>query len=383
MSTWTTILLHSLATSFQTFGKDAFKTVLYEHPISRLKLGANATQYTPMFLILDLFEFVLAMAVDAPKMSLIERFIPLATRTIDLVAVPRVRSISGTKVDPNLLSLVDVDQILSMMHNMAFDASAHIESCQTFWTKIEFDFALMMLNKNQPLPQIMLVLQMVGTSVMPETFSIISENPEKQPLIETHTIDRLTTLLFEQPEAPPDEPPYEDTEITALQIETIRVLNSLAGTKHGSEVLAQHKTAIGRLVRLLHVQVTKLYDLPVTTINFVEDAVEANESSTIHDLTTVLINLTIRLIHHLLIQYSDLINLREKLIVIPGGHHKFLVSLTRLAFSDQDQQVYEAGIEYEAVDAAHEILDTILSPEEGDAVMQAIQTPRGTNGTRA
>jgi hypothetical protein len=336
--------------------------------------------YTPVYLILDLYEFMLAMSSEPPKLSLIERFLPLATKTIDLVALPRVRLQSGAQVDPHLLECIDVDQILTLMHGMAFDASLNAESCQAFWKKMEFDFTLMMLNKSQPLPQIMLVLQMLGSSAMPDSFSIMVDDPGKQSTLEGHTIDRLTTLLFERPEAPEGETPYEDSEVAVLQIETIRVLNSLAVTKHGSEALARHRTAVGRLVRLLHVSVTKLYDLPPTNHDILGEGDESPSLSTNHELTTSLINLTVRLLYHLLMNYSEMINLRDKLMVIPGGHHKFLVSLTRLAFSEQ--LVYEAGLDNEALDAAHEILDGILSPEEGEAVVQAIETPRGPSSTR-
>jgi len=339
--------------------------------------------------ILDLYEYVVAMSLKIPEMALVERFIPLATKTIDLIAVPRARPSADLEIkqehadpdsgiDQHLLECIDVDQILSLLHSMAFDTSLKTETCQAFWRKMEFDFTLMMLNKAQPLPHIMLVLQMVGSSAMSETFGVITD-PDRQAISEVHTIDRLTTLLFERPEAPPDEPPYEDTEIARLQVETIRALNAIAITKHGSSVLAQHRTAIGRLVRLLHVQVTRLYDLPSTTIEITEQSVTTTKSSLIHELTATLINLTVRLIYHLLTNQAELINLRERLMVIPGGHHKFLVSLTRLAFSEQ--LVYEAGIEEEAVDAAHEILDSILSPEEGEAVVQAIETPRGTRAS--
>ncbi|KAH0298655.1 hypothetical protein KCU74_g19583, partial [Aureobasidium melanogenum] len=146
--------------------------------------------YTPVYLILDLYELVLAMSAEPPKLSLIERFLPLATKTIDLVALPRVRLHAGAHVDSHLLECINVDQILTLMHGMAFDASLKAEFCQVFWKKMEFDFTLMMLNKSQPLPQIMLVLQMLGSSALPESFSIIADDPEKQSTLEGHTIDR-------------------------------------------------------------------------------------------------------------------------------------------------------------------------------------------------
>jgi hypothetical protein len=335
--------------------------------------------YTPVYLILDLYEFVLVTSQQRPTISLIDRFLPLATKTIDLVAIPRVRLCPESEVDAHLIECINVDQILSIMHNMAFDASLSTDTCQAFWKKIEFDFALMMLNKSQPIPQILLVLRMLGTSALPETFSIISDNAQKQATLEGHTIDRLTTLLFERPEAPSYEVPYEDTEITSLQIETIRTLTAVAMTRHGSGVLALHRTAMGRLIRILHVSVTQLYNIPPSRHVMLGSASESTGVHTIHQVMVSLISLTVRLIHHLMINHGDVIDLREKLTVIPGGHHKFLISMTRIAFSEQ--LVFEGGLEDEAVDAAHDILDRILSPDEGEAVVQALETPRGSRAS--
>lgn len=344
--------------------------------------------YAPLHALADLLEFVLASSPRSISTDLIDRFVPLATKSIDLIAVPLARPAASTserpeskpKIAPALSDDINVDHILSIMHKMAMTASLSVESNRKFWKKMEFDFVLMMLNVPQQLHHMQLVLQMVGVSVLTESFGVISPQPEKQSKLETHAIDRLTNLLFEQPKAPSDEPPYEDEELASLRIEVIRTLGAISVTKHGSRALAQHKTAIGRLLRFMHIQVTALYDLPPSWLDgYVNEGTERPES--IHKLTTMVINLTMRLLYDLLQHHADLINLREKLAVIPGGHHKFLVSLTRLAFSDQ--LVYEAGIDEETVDAAHEILDHVLSPEEGEAVFEAIETPRGSNMTRA
>lgn len=350
--------------------------------------------YAPVSALVDLLEFVLALGSRWNANVLIATFVPLATKTIDLIAVPLAcppppsinkggpAPIADTK-STSLQQDIDVDHILSAMHNMAITASLSSDANQDFWERMEFDFVLMMLNVPQPLPHIQLVLQMVTLSIQPESFGVISPQAEKQSTLEMHTIDRLTTLLFEIPKAPVDEPPYEDWELASLRIETIRTLGAISRTQHGSVALAQHRTAIGRLLRFMHIQITTLYDLPQSNTSDMQDWDDNNEKkqeirqSRIHKLTTTIINLTIRLFYHLLHHHADLINLREKVAVIPGGHHKFLVSLTRLAFSDQ--LVYEAGIEEEAVDAAHEILDHVLNPEEGDAVFEAMMTPRGSN----
>lgn len=339
------------------------------------------------------------MLVLAPRPThhaLIERLVPLATKSIDLIVIPLTRPIIRPvedeatvdkkkekieeKARKQLCEEVNVNQALSILHNMAMSAAQTTDTCQTFWQTMEFDFTLLMLNKRQELPHIQLVLQMVASSVLAESFGVISAQPEKQATLETHTIDRLTTSMFERPIAPSDQPPYDDIELSSLQIEALRALSAIGSTTHGSIALAQHKVAIGRLFRFLHIQVTMLYDLPQATWKYGENGLEALEPSEIQKLTTTLISLTTRLLHHLLCHHGELINMRDKLAVIYGGHHKFIVSLTRLAFSEP--LVYEAGIEEEVLDAAHDILDAVVNPDEAEGILEAIETPRGTTATR-
>lgn len=338
----------------------------------------------------DLLEFVLALGPMSTSNALIQRFVPLAAKSVDLIAVPLARppavppasGESDTKIKrlPDLSEDINVDHILSIMHNMAMTASFAAETAREFWQEMEFDFTLMMLNVSQQLPHIELFLQMVASSVLPESFGVIGKQPDKQANLETHTIHRLTNLLFEQPKAPSNEPPYTDAELASLRIETVRTLTAIAITKHGSTAFVFHRTAIGRLVRFLHIQVTSLYDLPPSAL---PDSAEAPGPSTIYKLTTAVINLTIRLLYHLLHHHADSININEKLGVIPGGWHKFIVCLTRIAFSEELVRDDGDGVEEEAVDAAHEILDQFLTPEAGDAVFEAIETPRASGATRA
>ena len=86
-----------------------------------------------------------------------------------------------------------------------------------------------------------------------------------------------------------------------------------------------------------------------------------------------------RVLHHVLRTFDESIDLTSKLEVERGGYHAFLISMSRVAFSEQ--LVFEAGIEMEVIEAAHDILDNVLSPEEGEAIVKAVETPRGTRST--
>jgi len=98
-----------------------------------------------------------------------------------------------------------------------------------------------------------------------------------------------------------------------------------------------------------------------------------------HGLIIQTINTTVRILHHILRSFDELIDLTQKVNVERGGYHAFLIGMTRVAFSEQ--LVLEAGIETDVVEAAHDILDNVLSPEEGEAIVKAVQTPSGTRST--
>lgn len=332
---------------------------------------------------------MLASGPRCTSNALITRLVPLAIKTIDLIAVPLARpsesaAISGAdsselKMVSKLSDEINIDHVLSILHEVAMTASLTPDSNRLFWQEMEFDFTLMMLNVPQQLPHIQLVLQMVAASVLPDSFGVIATQAEKQTGFETYTIDRLTNLLFEQPKAPPEEDLYDDVEVMSLRLDVIRTLSAIAATEHGGSIIAQRRNAIGRLIRFLHIQTTALYDVPATSFGMMEEELTVGPS-TARQLTTNLINMTVRLIYHLMHHHADVINIREKLADVAGWHQKFLVSFTRIAFTEQ--LVLEAGVEEEVVDAAHEILDSVLFPEEGEAIVEAIETPRATTSTR-
>ena len=347
------------------------------------------TYYEPLYLILDLFEFVLVPEVVSVRTMVLDRFIPLATKTIDLIAVPLATASRNTAyaesidkaVQTKLQEEIDIYHVLSLLHMLAMSASLDSGQTKLFWEAMEFDFVLMMLNKAQQLPQINLVLQMVASSILPDSFGTIRSDLQRQSKDESGTIDRLTSLFFEYPDPPPGEEPYDTAEICQLRLEILRTLRSICLTDHGSVALAQHRSAIGRLIRFLDLQVTSLYSIPPDQVVFVDgQLIDVPQHQSIHGLTVTSINLTTRLLYHLLHNHAEIIDFREKLAIIPGGYHKFLVAFTRLAFSEQ--LVYEAGIDEEVVDAAHEILDAVLDPEAGDAVVKAVETPSRSNTAR-
>ena len=363
--------------------------------------------YSPVYLLLDLLRFALRLQPASTIIQLIPTAVPLCIRTIDVGACPVIWAskqqgyASSTEYKnflANVIPYIDVDEVLDMLRTFCDAAGLDTEILDQFWRSIEFSAVFMMLHKALPISQIIAALELLKTAVFTNFFGPIHPTPdtgentaEQQAKQERELIERLTQLLFEMPELPSDEPPYTDAEIAELRIEILEVLKALCATEHGGLLLAQHRTVIGRLVRFLDGQVCRLYntrpsiglDLSESTEPIIAkdsgDQPLTNEGISTHDLIARTINITTRMLYHLLRTHEPHIDLQQKLAAVKGGYHKFLASMTRIAFSEQ--LVLEHGIEEAAVEAAHCILDNVLSPEEGEAIMKAVETPRGTKGS--
>jgi hypothetical protein len=340
--------------------------------------------FAPLYLILDMITSTLTCERCAVKAQLIEQALPICSQSIDLIAVPIARASKfrqfAAELDHKALDAlaeeIDVERILDFLHDLCAAASLIPDRNETFWREMELTFVLQMLNKAQPIAQITTTLRMLTKSVRETTFACIATDPTKQVQNEQATVDRLTNLLFEAPEPPKDEPPYLEEEILELRLEVLHVLRHLSSTDHGGVLLVQQRNAIGRLVRFLDIQVSRLYRSRPTYAHPPPSSSPKHPAA--HDLLVRSINLCVRILYHLMRTYSDTFEVVPKLHAVHGGYHKFLVSLTRVAFSEQ--MVFEAGIEDEVAEAAHGILDNVLGPEDGEAIMSAIETPRGTKG---
>lgn len=77
-----------------------------------------------------------------------------------------------------------------------------------------------------------------------------------------------------------------------------------------------------------------------------------------------------RLLYFLVTKYDDDIDIQKKLSVIRGGSQKYLLSLSRLNFSEDDLMI-ESGIDSDVATYALEMLELAVTPEEGDAIHAA------------
>ncbi|KAJ9666923.1 hypothetical protein H2201_003057 [Coniosporium apollinis] len=348
--------------------------------------------YAPVYLLIDALQFILAHEPLDLAVALISKIVPLALQTADLVAVPIGRAATTphrpfpkTISSPSKSEIgaqISVHDCLALVQTVAMSCILDPPALTRFWQHMQYDFILVLLLPAQPLLEITLMLELLATSALDATFGAIWPgdlfNPDRQSKAENETLDKVTALLFEVPFAPRDGEPWTPTELMGLRLEALGVLAALCRTEHGSSLLRQNRNAIGLLVRFLNDTIDALYAY----------------HPALHTLQSRAVNRSMRILHHLLTTSPSSPNnntttdpspqpqrrlleraeIQQKLRVVPGGNHKFLVALTRLAFSEP--YVLEAGIEEGVMDMAHQILDEFLSPEEGEALMNVYSSSR-------
>ena len=331
--------------------------------------------YAPVNLLLDALHFVLACERCETACEVKHRFVPLMIDSIDLVANPlsKAAKVGSDAVKAlyasghrEITAQIDVLDCLDLLHLIA-TSCVSMEGTESaeLWESIPSDFAIMLLNKEQPIAQISLMLRIISTSALPTSIGPITSSDsqaDSQAHREDALIGRLTNLLTETPSitadpSPPLSPPSSpepldvvtDCDILELRLQVISLLTVLSIPQHGATRLATNRICIGRLIKYLDRLLNLLYKSPLAPTQ---------------KLTIDSVNATMKLIYHIVTSNPGF-DIKSKLVNTLGGQHAYLVSLTRLAFSDG--LVLEAGIEEAVIDMAHHILDEGLSLEEGEA----------------
>ncbi|KAL9050819.1 MAG: hypothetical protein Q9162_006406 [Coniocarpon cinnabarinum] len=366
-------------------------------------LGEQYCQAIPLVLSL-LMDVVVRSSNEVARQTATE-IVPLVVQTADLVATPRARRwmnpVANKGPDPEVEIYIKPLDCLQLMHVVAQKCVDDERALKTFWSCIEHDFILVMLHKAQPLEESISMLDVVGLSVLEHSFGAISKavgdgeeytTNQRQHQNEYNLVSRLANLLADKRDQQRQNPAgTEDTgveassvsrsdeasndtplqsvtsagnELTAfdLRIAALHRLTHLCSTDHGGKMLASHRFATGRIIRFMHESILSMYDYHPKT----------------HGLATACVNHSVMLLAHLCFVHSDTLDLRTRLAAEPSGHHKHLVALSRVAFS-QGESVIEEGIWTESAEAAHRMLDEFLSPEEGDAVVSVFSSMRSNH----
>ncbi|KAB5540258.1 hypothetical protein GE09DRAFT_1136586, partial [Coniochaeta sp. 2T2.1] len=255
-------------------------------------------------------------------------------------------------------------------------------------------------------------------SLLPPDFD--RPNDQTPVFVARSLIDRISYLLAD----PPEWAPRRSVRECRVRLAVLRTLLAFARSPFGALQLAASATLIPRLVLVLCWAIDNLYDMDVPQSilkwNTAPDK-DAEESMTVRgddsgprngdpDATqelpdadqqpqaltkayqppsdldpeilasqtrstdkTLLLNQLIAqitaLLHFLITdpRTSNVANMPAKLAASHGGSHRYLITLARLAFAEEDL-VLEAGISARTVELAHDLLELAVTPDEGEGV---------------
>lgn len=327
--------------------------------------------FLPVPMFMAIMQHILAVEAPSVGSQLVEYLVPLLQEAGDVNGIPRfkhspvsrqnfgqVRQTPQSELEP----LVDSTEVLKLLYQMASRVLHVDRELEKFWRFMRYDFVLMMLNCSQLITDISLTLNLLTTSVRAQSFGSIQQTEQDQIANENYIVDRVANLLSEKPHVDEGRPPYTPIDICGMRLEALSLLTCIAfniavpQSTHGSSVLASHPTALARLVRAMHDELDALYSSPP------EAAQHAG-----------LVNGLMSLIYGVMRRHPD-VDLQSKLDRVAGGKQKFLVVMTRLAFSEGI--VLEASIDDETVEMAHEILDDAVNPQEAEALQEVFSSAR-------
>jgi len=360
-------------------GSDGFPAKFTKLIASLWSQALQGKYYEPLNHFIDIVKFILALETSLVARHVLKELIPVLQDTVRINGHPRFKrspqqhtNIGPFKPTPKkeLHLEIDTTACLEILYTLACSCLSGPELTREFWETIEYEFTLMLLNTSKPIPHLIINLNLLSTSVLPSSIGPINPAAADQRTIEDAIIDRVGWLLWELPRVDEGEQPCTEWDICELRIEALSFLSGLALSSphphsgppsYGSQLIANHASAIAHLVRFMYDELDTLYS-----------------HTPAHELHAMLVNETTHLVYRILQVHGKEINMHEKLLAIKGGVQKHLIVMTRLTFSEGP--LLEAGITDETVNMAHEMLENTVTPEEGDPLLEVFPSHKTKNG---
>ncbi|KAL1879883.1 hypothetical protein Daus18300_001722 [Diaporthe australafricana] len=298
-----------------------------------------------------------------------------------------------------------------------------------YWKLMQIDFVLVMLSPKQPRDDFLGMLSLLCTSCLAGSIGPITSEPDRGPaFVAQALIERISKIMHEPRSwaAPGDSSGSFGYQQCVVRLAALRTLLAFAQSGLGVTQLALSDVAIPRLVNVLCGAIDALYDMdvPVEILHSVlgkekdekqdqdvgrekppadsedmegvddgtadrpialdEDDTEALQPSTptsslprAHldpsptSLLYTIASSVILLLHTLVTDpaTSAHTDMRAKLSTSHGAPQKYLLTLSRLNYAEEDL-VLEVGIEQGTLDRANELLDLAITPDEAEGVRQ-------------
>lgn len=301
-----------------------------------------------------------------------------------------------------------------------------------YWKLMQIDFVLVMLSPKQPRDDFLGMLSLLCTSCLPDSIGPVTGEPERGPAFVAQALIERVSKIMHEPlrwSAPGESTGSFGQRQCIVRLAALKTLMAFAQSGLGARQLALSDVAIPRLVNVLCGAIDALYDMDVpvelfqaglyddedeaTTPEPAEGKVPAEteevqgttkdhgtadqpialddddaaaqslsepvaahlsdstfDPSTTHLLYTI-VSSTILLLHTLVTDpaTSAHTDMRAKLSTSHGASQKYLLTLSRLNYAEEDL-VLEAGIDPGTFDRANDLLDLAVTPDEAEGVRE-------------
>ncbi|KAM3503999.1 hypothetical protein MY11210_008512 [Beauveria gryllotalpidicola] len=350
--------------------------------------------WAPIKYLMSLLSFTFELHATSVAPFVARSLVPIAQSTICLVA----DALQSRLPDGNFPNQqergyfqehIDTLEAMSLLHMCALACATSHDGVQngmehglsSFWKLMSLDMVLILLSSKQRFHDIVNMLDLLSTSSLPESIGPITDEKDSQ-LVARGIIERVSARLIEGPRSPHTQAQKKTIRATAL-----RTLIAFARYPFGALQLATHENALPRLMTCLSTSIDELYDQPISSALLPDppelaeddgytDSISPNAGAVGDASSTIelsrIISQCVLLIHALVTDphTADTADMSRKLSLFHGGSQRQLLALGRLTFAEEDL-IMEAGIDSEIVEAAHELLELAVSPDEGEVVSEA------------
>lgn len=298
-----------------------------------------------------------------------------------------------------------------------------------YWKLMRIDFVLLMLSPKQPRDDFLGMLSLLCTSCLADSIGPITSEPDRDPVFVAQALIERVSKIMHEPRnwAALGEPSGSfGHRQCVVRLAALRTLMAFAQSGLGARQLALSDVAIPRLVNVLCGAIDALYDMDVPveliqpafegdqeeekeherpqqekppadseTMEGVEEGIadrpialdeddtepealsRPDQPSQTHldpsptPLLYKIASSVILLLHTLVTDPATAAHtdMRAKLSMSHGAPQKYLLTLSRLNYAEEDL-VLEAGIDQGTLDRANELLDLAITPEEAEGVRQ-------------
>lgn len=342
--------------------------------------------WEPVKYLMRLISFTFQLHATSVAPFVVRELVPIAQSTIVIPAqIMQNRLADGSfsnKEEYKFFELhIETSEAMSLLQICALSCVTTLPDIEgsfdytisAFWSLMSFDLAIMLLSPKQQPKDAIRMLDLLATSALPGSIGpIVDDKPAD--IVARAIIERVSAKLIETSRSNIASKPKQRRRVRAA---ALRTLIAFAKQPFGAMQLAIHENALPRLVACLSTSIDELYDQSTAAAALPRMSLVASglrkllSPKPVSELYNI-ISHCVLLVHTLVTgQHTcNAADITRKLNTSHGGSQRYLLALGRLTFAEEDL-VIEAGIDSEVAEAAHELLELAVTPDEGEIISEA------------